>query len=233
MKREHYHGYPLPDDTCELVVHPRFPLYESMNGVTVGGGDEDRHGPVIDTRKLVGAGIKHGSPHTWTRVNQWFCKSDQTTVCVYRSEAGRHFCLQCQSGTGSRAERLLMTIGVSRNWDLDAELVAQQKLFGMLREHAVRDYIFTGMFMELSKRSGIMYIFRRCRPTLAISMNQGAPAVLCALCMHAIGYYDGTFAGGMVPTDDVIAHLTLMRGDEHYYWKSCNQHSPWLPEAGL
>lgn len=34
----------------------------------------------------------------------------------------------------------------------------------------------------------------------------------------------------MVPTDDIIAHLIMMRGDERSYWSKANQHAP---EAGL
>lgn len=37
----------------------------------------------------------------------------------------------------------------------------------------------------------------------------------------------------MTPTDDVIAHLTLMRGDEPMFWRRANQHGPDRPEAGL
>jgi hypothetical protein len=37
----------------------------------------------------------------------------------------------------------------------------------------------------------------------------------------------------MCPTDDVIAHLQLMRGDERMFWKRSNQHPSWRPEAGL
>jgi hypothetical protein len=37
----------------------------------------------------------------------------------------------------------------------------------------------------------------------------------------------------MTPTDDVIAHLLLMRGDEAEYWGQANQHRPESPEAGL
>jgi hypothetical protein len=37
----------------------------------------------------------------------------------------------------------------------------------------------------------------------------------------------------MCPTDDVIAHLALMRGDEAMFWRRCNQHPPYRPEAGL
>jgi len=37
----------------------------------------------------------------------------------------------------------------------------------------------------------------------------------------------------MVPTDDVIAHLMLMRADEHGFWKRANQHPLDRLEAGL
>lgn len=37
----------------------------------------------------------------------------------------------------------------------------------------------------------------------------------------------------MVPTDDVIAHLLLMRGDERLFWRRANQHHPLDPESGL
>lgn len=40
-------------------------------------------------------------------------------------------------------------------------------------------------------------------------------------------------AGAMCPTDDVIAHLSLMRGDEKMFWRRCNQHPAYRPEAGL
>ena len=57
--------------------------------------------------------------------------------------------------------------------------------------------------------------------------------ILACLCMHPIAYYAGSWAGAMCPTDDVIAHLSLMRADEHMFWKRSNQHPPYRPEAGL
>ena len=57
--------------------------------------------------------------------------------------------------------------------------------------------------------------------------------MLCAPCLHPIAYYDGSWAGAMCPTDDVIAHLALMRGDEHMFWRRANQHAPWRREAGV
>jgi hypothetical protein len=31
----------------------------------------------------------------------------------------------------------------------------------------------------------------------------------------------------------VVAHLMLMRGDEHLFWRKANQHPPYQPEAGM
>ncbi len=79
----------------------------------------------------------------------------------------------------------------------------------------------------------MIYVFRRLRPTLALSGRTGSVMVLCALCQHPIAYYDNSWAGAMTPTDDVLAHLMLMRGDEAMLWKRSNQHHPARPEAGL
>jgi hypothetical protein len=51
--------------------------------------------------------------------------------------------------------------------------------------------------------------------------------------MHPIGYYRGTWAGAMAPTDDVIAHLMMMRADEHMYWRRAKQHPAWDPLCGV
>ena len=90
-----------------------------------------------------------------------------------------------------------------------------------------------GMFMETSKRSGLTYVFRRLRPTIVLDAKGSEVKIRCCLCMHPIGYYAGTWAGAMTPTDDVIAHLMMMRGDEPMFWRRANQHPSWVPEAGL
>ncbi len=115
-----------------------------------------------------------------------------------------------------------------------------EKLAGMLTEVQRRHYFLTGSFFETSPRSGITYLLRRLRPTVAMTPRQpwwqkdrDYMRVLAVLCMHPIGYYSDSWGGCMVPTDDVVAHLTMIRGDEAYYWSKCNQHDPWRPEAGL
>src|SRR5204863_1453670 len=106
---------------------------------------------------------------------------------------------------------------------------AQKKLEELIGESRYSMYALTGLFLEQSARSGVMYAFRRSRPTIAMRGGR----LLCALCLHPIAYYEGTFAGAMCPTDEVIAHLLLMRGDEAMFWRRSNQHDCRLPEAGL
>lgn len=68
---------------------------------------------------------------------------------------------------------------------------------------------------------------------MAISTRTSEARILCALCLHPIAYYSKSWAGAMTPTDDVCAHLMMMRSDEHLFWRRANQHAPWRPEAGL
>jgi type III restriction enzyme len=62
-------------------------------------------------------------------------------------------------------------------------------------------------------------------------LKRGYP--LCALCLHPIGYYGDTWAGVMCPTDEVIAHLLMMRGSEEKFWANANQHPIDHPAAGV
>lgn len=127
----------------------------------------------------------------------------------------------------------LHTMGCSDAWGIEQESNALATLAKLVTHRQMKQYMLTGMFMERSKRSGIMYVFRRLKPTVALNMKGECVKIMCALCMHPIAHYDQSWAGAMCPTDDVIAHLMLMRGDEHMYWRRCNQHPPYRPEAGL
>ena len=118
-------------------------------------------------------------------------------------------------------------------WGLKQEQNALQTLATLVSHHQMKQYVLTGMFLESSERSKVSYIFRRLRPTVALRDAGDKMKILCCMCLHPIAYYEGSWAGAMCPTDDVIAHLMLMRGDEHHFWKSANQHPAWKPEAGL
>lgn len=127
----------------------------------------------------------------------------------------------------------LTTLGCADAWSLETEQRALEALRTMVTHQAFRQYLLTGSFLESSKRSKVAYMFRRLRPTVAISSSTGRLRILASLCQHPIAYYQGSWAGAMCPTDDVLSHLMLMRGDEHMFWKRSNQHPPHRPEAGL
>lgn len=127
----------------------------------------------------------------------------------------------------------LDTMDCSYVWGLEQEHNAMNLLGTLVKHHQLKMYLLTGMFAEHSRRSGLMYIFRRLRPTLVISQKGPRARTIAALCMHPIGYYEGTWAGVMCPTDEIIAHLQLMRGDEKMYWRRANQHSMRAPQAGI
>lgn len=133
-----------------------------------------------------------------------------------------------------QVSKMIHTLGASDAWGIEQEKNAVDTLGGLLRHRQFKQYLLTGMFLERSARSGVHYLFRRLRPTVAITENgRNGMKVLAALCLHPIGYYAESWAGAMTPTDDVIAHLMLMRGDEHMFWRRANQHPAWDPNAGI
>lgn len=129
------------------------------------------------------------------------------------------------------------TLGAADAWSLETEFTAIETLRGLVSHRQMRQYLLTGSFIESSRRSGLFYIFRRLRPTVALTSHgrRGGDRmqILAALCLHPIAHYAGSWAGALCPTDDVIAHLMLMRGDEKMFWRRANQHPPYRPEAGL
>ncbi len=133
----------------------------------------------------------------------------------------------------NRLDYDIKTLGCAEAWSLETEERAMETLRGLLSHQQFRQYLLTGSFLETSKRSKVIYFFRRLRPTLAISAATSRLRILAALCQHPIAYYQNSWAGAMSPSDDVLAHLMLMRGDESMYWKRSNQHHPIRPEAGL
>lgn len=165
--------------------------------------------------------------------NSWWSNRLKTLVFIYEDDGKIKHLIDYQD---NRLSMALHTMGCSVAWGIEQEHRALTLLGELVPHHTFKYYLLTGTFLESSKRSGLTYVFRRNRPTLALdARSKGASTakVLAALCMHPIAYYDQTWAGAMCPTDDVIAHLMLMRGDEHMLWKRCNQHQPNRPEAGL
>lgn len=218
---------------------------------------EDRHPRAAQIAELQRITDEHEEPpggrrdHTcdddalgWRSVNSWRgrTKAGLTgTIHVLRHEDGRT-AWTIDPEWSRRNHFIWGPFETIDAWTLDAELTAVDRLATLLSERMFKAYILTGSFLETSKRSGVSYLFRRLRPTVAMTFRSrtglgdeadDAARVLACLCLHPVAYYSRTFCGAMVPTDDVIAHLLLMRGDEHLYWKRANHHDPLDPESGM
>lgn len=168
--------------------------------------------------------------------NEFYCKQKQLLVTIVQ-EKGRVYALKTRSlklpTELAKLEMLIKTLGASAAWVFGAETTAMEKLMEMVNQHQFRQYMMLGYFTEKSARSGLTYFFRRARPTIVMRESDKGTRPICALCLHPIGYYARTFAGSMVPTDEVIAHLMLIRGDEALYWRRANQHPLDSAEAGI
>ena len=200
---------PLADET--LVVEPRYPNAQALMAI----GQK----PVRDED----AG--------YSLVNQWYSRDRRCDILLMRCPDGK-----LDWGVQPAVHSLryaLGTLNCAEAWGIEQEANAVQTLANLLSHRQFKQYMLTGMFIESSARSKTTYLFRRLRPTVAIASEGEKTRILCALCMHPIAYYSGTWAGAMTPTDDVIAHLMLMRGDEPMFWRRCTQHPAHRPEAGL
>jgi len=199
-------GIPIPIDGEQLVVEPSYPFAEALSG--------EKKAPPED--------IKIRNCFYSTR---WRCD-----IYIYEKDGKlKHAKVPAFHGLSYQ----LGTLGASFAWGIEQEANALQLLASLVRHHQFKCYLLTGSFLESSAKSCVTYIFRKLRPTVALHQDKEEMRILCALCMHPIAYYGGSWAGAMCPTDDVIAHLMLMRGDEAMFWRRCNQHAPHRPEAGL
>lgn len=213
--------------------HPLEPLYRELNQT---GGIE--YELLLDDKCAERPGDERDEERI---VNEWFSPRWNCRVLII-DRGGKRFALRVPVAPDRSMDRLtywIQTIGAADAWDLEAEHRARDTLRAMLSERQWMHYDLTGSFFETSTRSRLTYVFRRLRPTIAMTGRSKRTGkddqmrVLAVLCMHPIGYYARTWAGCMVPSDDVIAHLSYMRGDEARFWKQATQHDPASPEAGL
>lgn len=134
----------------------------------------------------------------------------------------------------SRIEFMLDTTSRRFGQSARAERKAQRKLRSLVTEDAFARYVLSDNILEKSERSGVHYVIRKNHPTLAYApVRDGKTRFLAALCLHPLGYYADSFAGILVPTDEVIAHLLMIRADERRYWAKAGQHRPPDPRAGI
>jgi hypothetical protein len=140
--------------------------------------------------------------------------------------------------TTFKATLYLNTWEASQVYSVEAETKAMECLKSKITEEQFKRYFCTGMLVERSKRSRLIYIFRRCRPALVYRLKQTEFGMMqhqfvAGLCIHPQGYYMGSWAGTLVPTDDVISQLLMMRGDEVMLWRQATQHDRYSPQADV
>lgn len=210
VERGEWAGYPLPIDGSPLVVEPTF--YRAKELMEIGrekAPDPDEH---------------------FTIRNTFFSWRRRCRVTIWEQNGKIGWGLE---PAFNHIPHAFNTLAAADAWGIEQEHNAVQLLGTMLRHRNFKQYLLTGMFLERSEHSGVVYMFRRLRPTLAIRADEKGSRILAALCLHPIAYYEGSWAGAMTPSDDIISHLVLMRGDEHLFWRRANQHPPHAPEAGI
>lgn len=231
FEKGEYSGIPVPISGNKLVVHPSFGFAKAF---------EEQINDITTERETAVYEKKYGKDKDrYEGISTFYSHKKRCTVIVMRDKTTGKVVHGLRPAAHAASE-MLATLHASDVWGVDQEQAALQTLGGMLKHRQFKQYLLTGMFLERSPRSHVTYIFRRLRPTVAIAaippseLNSDEDAkILCCLCMHPIAYYAGSWAGAMCPTDDVIAHLALMRGDEHMFWRRCNQHHPGATQAGL
>lgn len=223
IEHQDWSGLPMPVPGLSLVLEPRYKHkgMENFQWKECYYEDGTRH-EIPDEPKVEAS--------DWRRVNSWWNSSYQVTIIVYQN-SDRHS--RFAVGSEDRLAFTIRTLEAAAVWPVEAEQKALAKLAGLIPKHLFDLYQLTGHFSEVSKRSSVAYIFRRGRPTIALREHEDGSVPLCALCLHPIGYYAQTWAGVMCPTDEVIAHLLMMRGSEEKYWANANQHPVDHPAAGI
>lgn len=222
-----YAGIPLDIDGFSLVLEDRHPHKSVFERILSHPEPKEFRCTTDDVNETV------------ELVNSWWCREKHARVYLYRENGKPKVILDRRERTPARRITFaMMTIGAQQAWDLDCEMRAREKLKRMISPYLYGMYELTGAFMWTSPRSGCTYIFRRLRPTVVMVPtdrhdDQKPMRLLTALCLHPLGYYADTYAGSMVPTDDVIAHYLLATGDEHGFWRRANQHDIWDAEAGI
>lgn len=210
-ERAEWAGIPMPLDGERLVIEPRYPYAAISN---IGKKEDD-------------------GPKDWKVRNVFWSSWRRCDVVIFEEADGR--ITRSYIPGVHNLEKQLHTLGCAEAWGIEQESKAVHTLGSLLSHRQFKQYMLTGSFLEISKRSGLAYLFRRLRPTAVIErdLQRNTTRVKCTLCLHPIGYYEDSWAGAMCPTDDVIAHLSMMRGDEPFFWRKANQHPPHRPEAGL
>lgn len=170
----------------------------------------------------------------WLSSRQWK-RSFQGVVVFKSTVTGKCRVRRMSFDPNMERYNMMVDTGVkrARYSSAEAELTARQRLFKALTSIQQDCYINGDGFVETG-RSGIKYLLRRNRPTLANRVDaDGEETLLCALCLHPVAYYTESWAGVLPPSDEVLAHLLMIRSDEHFYWRKANQIPIGFPTSGV
>jgi len=223
LSRKDWSGLPVPVPGLSMVLEPRYKLkcLEEFRWKECFDENGTRYEIPEESPP---------QPSEFRRVNSWWNSRYQAYIIVIQDKQGRsRFGVELVD----RLSFTFRTVEAAAVWPVEAEDKAQKKLASLISRDLFELYQLTGHFAETSKRSQVTYLFRRGRPTIAIREEERGAHLLCALCLHPIGYYGDTWAGVMCPTDEVIAHLLMMRGSEEKFWANANQHPVDHPAAGV
>lgn len=159
-------------------------------------------------------------------VNQWTDYKRDMVINTYRV-GGRARYARLYTDTEHQVMQATKDIA-KRAWCAGVEDKAQRKLKAMATLDEYEEYMLTGDITVIGKQTKLMYVIRRLRPTLIYRNRDNelqTTRCLGALCMHPVGYYDGTWAGVLCPTDDVMAHLLMIKTDEKEFWNKSVFHN--------
>lgn len=218
-ERGEWCGAPMPVDDYPLSVAKTYGI-QALDGVKF--GDE----PPEDVADTTG----------FEFVNSWWCSKRGGWVHLFRENGRTYHYIDREYAkqTADRLHRALGALQIAFVQDPNAEITALDKLRSLIKPHLWACYVLHGLILETSPKSGVTYIIRKSRPTVAMRPDKnGNMRVLTSLCLHPIGYYEGTHVGCMVPTDEVIAHLVMIRTREAYFWRKANQHPAHLWQSGI
>jgi len=220
-------GAPVPVDDLRLSIAPGY-TFGKLDGFRF---KEDEYTEGEELKDTLAEAIESRV------INSWWCARRGGWVFVLKGRGGksRHLIVD---GYATRPvetlTRLLMGLSVCEVQKLDAEFMAMDKLRSMVKPHLFKMYIIQNILLETSPKSGVTYILRKGRPTIAMKADgNGNMRILSVLCLHPLGYYEGSFCGCMVPTDELIAHLIMIRANEHFFWRKANHHRSYEWESGL
>lgn len=169
-------------------------------------------------------------------VNEWIPSPRRVVSYREKGKAKRMFIDLAEDRFQMYVKSLLCQAGAV---DVMAEIKALAALTKRITKTQWECYMLGNAFPETSSRSGVTYIFRKGRPTIAMRCVRRPDGsgedrhFLAALCSHPLGWYSSTHVGCYPPTDEVVANLLQMRADEHCFWKKSIQYGLQQVEAGI